>query len=162
MVIITDLRANITYVNPAFEEMTGYKREEVVGENPRILNSGEQDAAFYEDLWETVTSGNVWSGRSLNLKKNGQRYTQEFSIGPIRDDLGSIIGYVGVARDISDQLIIEAQLRQSQKLESIGELAAGIAHEINTPTQYVSSNIQFLKDSFVTYEKNARPMSKAY
>nr|WP_321259289.1 PAS domain S-box protein [uncultured Pseudodesulfovibrio sp.] len=153
MVIITDLRANITYVNPAFEEMTGYKREEVVGENPRILNSGEQDAAFYEDLWETVTSGNVWSGRSLNLKKNGQRYTQEFSIGPIRDDLGSIIGYVGVARDISDQLIIEAQLRQSQKLESIGELAAGIAHEINTPTQYVSSNIQFLKDSFVTYEK---------
>lgn len=153
MVIITDLRANITYVNPAFEEMTGYKREEVVGKNPRILNSGEQDAAFYEDLWETVTSGNVWSGRSLNLKKNGQRYTQEFSIGPIRDDQGSIIGYVGVARDISDQLIIEAQLRQSQKLESIGELAAGIAHEINTPTQYVSSNIQFLKDSFVTYEK---------
>lgn len=153
MVIITDLEAHITYVNPSFEDVTGYKREEVVGKNPRILNSGEQSAAFYEDLWKTVTSGNVWSGRSLNLKKNGQRYTQEFSIGPIRDDQGSIIGYVGVARDISDQLIIEAQLRQSQKLESIGELAAGIAHEINTPTQYVSSNIQFLKDSFVTYEK---------
>ena len=153
MVIITDLEANITYVNPAFEKTTGYERDEVVGKNPRLLNSGEQDAAFYEELWGTVTRGNVWSGRSLNLKKNGQRYTQDFSIGPIRDEHDIIIGYVGVARDVSDQLVIEAQLRQSQKLESIGELAAGIAHEINTPTQYVSSNIQFLKDSFITYDK---------
>nr|WP_321512897.1 PAS domain S-box protein [uncultured Pseudodesulfovibrio sp.] len=153
MFIITDLDANITYVNPAFEETTGYTRDEVVGKNPRFLNSGEQGASFYGDLWGTVTQGDVYSGRFMNIKKNGQRYTQESSIGPIRDDNGGIIGYVGVARDISEQLVIEAQLRQSQKLESIGELAAGIAHEINTPTQYVSSNIQFLKDSFITYEK---------
>ncbi|NDV18578.1 PAS domain S-box protein [Pseudodesulfovibrio sp. JC047] len=153
MVIITDMDANITYVNPAFERTTGYKREEVVGQNPRILKSGAQDGAYYDGLWGTVTQGNVWSGRSLNRKKNGQNYTQDFSIGPILDDGGTLIGYVGVARDVSDQLVIEAQLRQSQKLESIGELAAGIAHEINTPTQYVSSNIQFLKDAFVTYSK---------
>ncbi|WP_319542277.1 PAS domain S-box protein [uncultured Pseudodesulfovibrio sp.] len=153
MIIIMDMDANITYVNPAFEKTTGYKRDTVIGKSPGFLNSGEQDSSIYEELWRTVTRGDVYSGRFINLKKNGKRYTQELSIGPILDGHGDIIGYVGVARDISEQLVIEAQLRQSQKLESIGELAAGIAHEINTPTQYVSSNIQFLKDSFITYEK---------
>ncbi|MDC0335857.1 PAS domain S-box protein [Pseudodesulfovibrio sp.] len=153
MIILTDLDANITYVNPAFCTITGYTREEAIGNNPRILNSGEKDTAFYEDLWSKLTIGNTWHGRFTNIRKDGKRYTQESTIGPIRDTVGSIIGYVGVARDISDQLISEAQLRQAQKLESIGELAAGIAHEINTPTQYVNSNMQFLADAFETYSK---------
>ena len=153
MVIVTDLGGNITYVNPAFKTITGYTPEEAVGDNPRILNSGEQNRAFYKELWGKLTSGETWNGRFINIKKNGERYTQDSTIGPIRNKAGALIGYVGVARDISDQLMSEAQLRQAQKLESIGELAAGIAHEINTPTQYVNSNMQFLADAFETFSK---------
>ncbi len=155
MIIITDLGGKIQYVNPTFVEVTGYSKDEAVGETPRLINSGEQGAEFYEDLWGTLTAGNIWSGRFLNKRKNGEIYTQESTIAPIRNAQGECIGYVGVARDISEQLFMEARLRQSQKLESIGELAAGIAHEINTPTQYVASNLQFFEDSFKTYAELA-------
>ncbi|MCJ2164768.1 MULTISPECIES: PAS domain S-box protein [unclassified Pseudodesulfovibrio] len=149
-IIITDPSGTITYVNPAFERITGYHRREAIGKNPRILKSGEQGTEFYDDLWNTLLSGNIWHGQYVNKKKNGERYTQEATIGPVRDRQGEIISYVGVARDISRQLVTEAQLRQAQKLESIGELAAGIAHEINTPTQYVITNTHFLGESFAT------------
>lgn len=152
-IVITDLKGNITYVNPSFETITGYHRDEVLGKNPSILKSGEHDGEFYKNLWGTITKGEVWAGRFVNLRKNGQRYTQEATIGPVRDEQGKAISYVCVARDISEQLIFEAQLRQAQKLESIGELAAGIAHEINTPTQYVISNSQFLEEAFGTLMK---------
>ncbi len=149
-IMITDLDGIITYVNPGFERITGYSRKEIIGQNPRVLSSGEHDTDFYKDLWETITTGRIWSGRFINQQKDGQRYTQETTIGPIRDENDVTFSYVCVGRDISDQLIVEAQLRQAQKLESIGELAAGIAHEINTPTQYVSTNTQFLEESFAT------------
>ncbi|QJB57181.1 PAS domain-containing sensor histidine kinase [Pseudodesulfovibrio sp. zrk46] len=151
MIIITDLDGTISYVNPAFEQVSGYSKEEVLGKNPRILNSGEHKRDFYIGLWETLVADEIWTGRFINRRKNGERYTQESTIGPVKNDNGERIGYVGVARDISEQLVIEARLRQSQKLESIGELAAGIAHEINTPTQYVTSNLQFFEDSFAKY-----------
>lgn len=118
-----------------------------------MWGSGEHGKEFYQELWNTIANGKVWTGRIVNLRKNGQRYTEEASIGPVRDGQGNIISYVCVAKDISERLIVEAQLRQSQKLESIGELAAGIAHEINTPTQYVLSNSQFLEEAFGTLVK---------
>lgn len=152
-ILITDVKGRITYVNPAFEKITGYSKAEVKGKNPRMWGSGEHADAFYRDLWSTISSGEVWAGRIVNLRKDGQRYTEEATIGPVRDEKGEIVSYVCVAKDISDQLAIEAQLRQAQKLESIGELAAGIAHEINTPTQYVLSNTQFLEESFGTLIK---------
>lgn len=150
MIFITDLNSIITYVNPAFEKVTGYTKSEAVGENPSMLHSGEHDADFYAGLWGVLGRGENWVGRFINKKKSGETYTQQTTIGPIRDGKREVIGYVGVARDISEQLVAEGQLRQSQKLESIGELAAGIAHEINTPAQYVMSNLQFLEDSFTT------------
>lgn len=153
MVIITDINGIITYANPAFEAVTGYTQRDIVGKNPNFLSSGEQGPDFYKNLWGTIARDEVWSGRFVNLKKNGKRYTQEATIGSIRNQTGEVIGYVEVARDISNQLVAEAQLRQSQKLESIGELAAGIAHEINTPTQYVTTNLQFLGDAFASYSK---------
>jgi len=153
VVIITDIKGIITYVNPAFEVITGFSRQDALGKTPNILKSDDQNEAFYKELWETIARGEAWSGRFVNLRKNGRRYTQEANIGPIRNHDGQTTGYVCVARDISDQLVVEAQLRQAQKLESIGELAAGIAHEINTPTQYVTSNLQFLGDSFDSYSK---------
>jgi PAS domain S-box-containing protein len=153
MVVMTDLKGVMTYVNPAFEAVSGYSRAEALGKTTGILSGGEHADEFFNNMWETITSGKVWKGRIVNRRKNGERYTLESSIGPIRNHAGELIGFVGVGRDISQQLVVESQLRQSQKLESIGELAAGIAHEINTPTQYVTSNLQFLSDSCKTYGK---------
>ncbi|SDK91636.1 PAS domain S-box-containing protein [Maridesulfovibrio ferrireducens] len=149
-IMITSIEGIITYVNPAFHEISGYSPQEAIGKNPRFLKSGEQDITFYDNMWDTILGGHIWKGILVNIKKDGKRYTQEATIGPVRDESGKIINFVCVARDISQQLIIEAQLRQAQKLESIGELAAGIAHEINTPTQYVSTNTQFMAESFAT------------
>ncbi|XXJ18217.1 PAS domain S-box protein [Desulfovibrio caledoniensis] len=153
MIVMTDLNGVMTYVNPAFEAVSGYSRAESVGRATSLLASGEHKDEFFANMWDTITSGKVWKGRIVNRRKDGERYTLESSIGPIRNHAGELIGFVGLGRDISQQLVVESQLRQSQKLESIGELAAGIAHEINTPTQYVTSNLQFLHDSCGTYSK---------
>ena len=149
-IAITDTERVYRYVNPAFETMTGYSREEAVGQTPAmILGSGGHDDDFYEDLWSTIGNGQVWSGRLQTSKKNGTTYDEMLTISPIEDsNSGEITGYVSIARDITEQLQLEQQLVQSQKLESIGQLAAGIAHEINTPTQYVGDNTRFAKDAF--------------
>ncbi|WP_419783809.1 PAS domain S-box protein [Maridesulfovibrio sp.] len=147
-IIITDTSGIIEYVNPAFERITGYSAAEAIGMNPSILKSGEHDDYFYTEMWVKITQGKTWTGRFINHTKSGKRYTQEATITPVKNENGQIVSFVGVAKDISQQLMVEAQLRQAQKLESIGELAAGIAHEINTPTQYVTTNIKFLDESF--------------
>ncbi|WP_272699025.1 PAS domain S-box protein [Desulfovibrio sp. Fe33] len=151
MIVMTDLDGITTYVNPAFEEVSGYSRGEAVGRTSGLFQGGERNGNVSSGTWETITGGKVWKGRIVNRRKNGERYTLESSVGPIRNHAGELIGFVGVGRDITEQMAVESQLRQSQKLESIGELAAGIAHEINTPTQYVTSNLQFLSDAFKTY-----------
>ncbi len=149
-VVITDPQGTIQYVNPAFERVTGYSREEVVGRNPRVLRSGQQDAAFYAGLWETILRGETWSGVLVNRRKDGTPFEEEATISPVRDTEGRIVNFVAVKRDVTAQRQLEGQLRQAQRLESIGQLAAGIAHEINTPTQYISDNTRFLRDSFTT------------
>lgn len=147
-IMITNTSGVIIYVNPAFEQINGYSAKEAIGNTPGFLESGEHDDSFYSEIWASINRGSIWKGRIVNKSKEGKRCTQETTIAPVRDESGKIVNFVSVARDISQQLIIEAQLRQAQKLESIGELAAGIAHEINTPTQYVTTNVKFLEDNF--------------
>ncbi len=130
-VLVTDAQGAITYVNPAFERITGYLRGEVTGENPRILKSGVQDEAFYNDLWQILGRGEVWSGRLQNKKKDGQSYTAEMTISPVVDEYGHVVSYVALQRDITEQIALERRLIQSQKLEAIGTLAGGIAHDFN-------------------------------
>lgn len=158
-IIITDTSGTIEYVNPAFEKTTGYSAAEAIGNNPSMLKSGEHDDYFYSEMWGKITQGMTWTGRFINHTKSGKRYTQEATITPVKNENGKIVSFVGVAKDISQQLMVEAQLRQAQKLESIGELAAGIAHEINTPTQYVTTNIKFLDESFGELIKNINGIS---
>jgi PAS domain S-box-containing protein len=137
-VMLTDIKGRIQYVNPAFEAMTGYKRLEVFGKNPCFLKSGKQDDAFYKNLWETITNGNVWTGRFINKKKDGSLIQEDATISPIRDDTRTIIGFAAIKRDVTDEVQREAQQRQAQKMEAIGALAGGIAHDFNNILQAIS------------------------
>ncbi|MBI9019722.1 MAG: PAS domain S-box protein [Verrucomicrobia bacterium] len=138
VVLITDVKGAIQYVNPAFEKVTGYSREEALGQNPRILKSGEQDAAFYKKLWATLLRGETWSGLFVNRKKGGTFYTEEAMISPVKDADGQIVNFVAVKRDVTSELKIEEQLRQSQKMESIGQLVGGVAHDFNNLLQIIN------------------------
>ena len=130
-IVVTDPAGVIQYVNPAFERITGYSRTEAIGQTPRILKSGKHDAAFYARLWETISSGEVWTGRFTNRKKDGGIYEEEQTISPVADDEGKVVNYVAIGRDVSDRLSLERRLRQAQKMEAIGMLAGGIAHDFN-------------------------------
>lgn len=131
VIVVTDAEGNIRYVNPAFEKVTGYTEQEVLGKNPRILKSGRQDQAFYKNMWETITSGRTWKRRMLNRRKDGTLYTEKASISPVVDQQGVITNYVAVKRDVTSEIEMEKRLAQAQKMESIGNLAGGIAHDFN-------------------------------
>ena len=130
-VIITDVQGTITYVNPAFESMSGYQKSEVIGRTPRILQSGEHDAAFYRQLWDTIRAGGVWRGRFVNRRRDGARYIVDATITPVRDADGHITHYISLQHDVTREVGLEEQYRQSQKMEVLGQLTAGIAHDFN-------------------------------
>ena len=131
IVVITNAKGSIQYVNRAFEKVTGYSREEVLGQNPRILKSGEQDESFYRQLWETISGGDTFQGKMINKRKDGRIYTEDATISPVFDIGGQIVNYVAAKRDITAQLQLQAQLIQAQKMESVGRLAGGVAHDFN-------------------------------
>ena len=130
-IVITDPRGMVQYVNPAFERITGYASDEIVGRNPRILKSGHHDASFYEKMWRTIKSGKTWQGKIINRHKAGSLFTEETTISPVLDGSGKIVNFVAVKRDITDEITLNKRLRQSQKMEAIGTLAGGIAHDFN-------------------------------
>ncbi|MBI5815516.1 MAG: PAS domain S-box protein [Nitrospinae bacterium] len=130
-IVITDTAGAIQYVNPAFERITGYTKNEALGRNPRILKSGKHEDKFYRDLWSAITAGKVWKGRIINKKKNGELYEDEAVISPLFDHSGRIVNFVAVKRDISREVELEKRIRRSQKMEAIGSLAGGIAHDFN-------------------------------
>ncbi len=130
-VIITDTDGNIEYVNPTFEKITGYGFNEVKGENPRILKSGEHSEEFYKNMWDTISSGNVWHGLLINRKKDGTLFYEDSSIFPIKDDSGNILHFAAVKRDVTKEKLYENQVRQMQRLDAIGSLTTGIAHDFN-------------------------------
>ena len=148
-ITITDSEGRVEYVNPAFETTTGFKSSEVLGKTPFDVQNFEHDEEFYEKLHKTIESGGVWSGKFTKHKKDGTLYYEEGTISPVKNDGGRIINYIALMRDTTHQTELELQLRQAQKLESIGQLAAGIAHEINNPIQYVGDNLRFFQESFV-------------
>jgi len=131
IIVITDSDGNIRYVNPAFEYITGYKKEEALGKNPRVIQSGKHNEKFYKDLWNTVISGSIWRGHFINKKKAGNFYEEEATISPVKDKTGALTGYVAVKRDVTEQMKQEEYLRQTQKLQAIVTLSEGIAHNFN-------------------------------
>jgi len=130
-ITITDKNGTIQYVNPSFERISGYAREEIIGQNHHILKSSKHDEAFYKAMWNTLSRGEVWTGYMINEKKDGTTYRVEASISPIRDNASTIINYVTIERDVTHEAELETQLRQVQKMEAIGTLVGGIAHDFN-------------------------------
>ncbi|MFQ5651065.1 MAG: response regulator [bacterium] len=142
-IMITDARGNIEYVNPKFTEVTGYTREEVLGKNPRILQSGETSPAEYQRLWLTITAGKEWRGEFQNKKKNGELYWEFFSISPIKNEQGVITHFVAVKEDTTERKQLQEQLLQAQKMETIGTLAGGVAHDFNNLLTTILGNAEF-------------------
>jgi PAS domain S-box-containing protein len=130
-VVITDKNGRIQYVNPSFEKTTGYRKDEVIGKNPKILQSGRHDPYFYQEMWKTLANGRAWKGHLINKKKDGTLFEEEVSITPVLNEAGEIMNFVAVKRDVTEQRKLEEQLSQAQKMESIGTLAGGIAHDFN-------------------------------
>lgn len=130
-IFITDTEGRIEYVNPKFTEITGYTADEVIGQTPCILKSGETSDAVYANLWKTIRAGHDWHGEFHNRRKDGKMVWESTSISPILDAAGAITHFVGVAEDITDRKSLEAQLRRAQRLEAIGTLATGLAHDLN-------------------------------
>ncbi len=130
-VMITDPQGSIVYVNPAFEQVTGYTRAEILGQNPRILKSGSQNTEFYQGMWATLLRGKTWTGHLTNRRKDGTPLEEAAVISPVRDASGRLVNYVAVKRDVTHEKSLEQQLLQAQKMEAVGRLAGGVAHDFN-------------------------------
>ena len=145
VIVVTDREGTIQYVNPAFERSTGYSREEAVGKNPRVLRSGKHGEAFYRELWDTITRGEVWTGHFINRKKDGSLYEEDATISPLRDSSGKIVNYVAAKRDVTHVVSLEKQVRTAQRMESVGTLAGGIAHDFNNVLTVIIGYGEMLK-----------------
>ena len=115
MVMITDPKGTIEYVNPAVTEITGYPRNELVGENSSILKSGAHPPEFYNTMWSQVAAGKVWHGTMINRKKSGELYHEEMTISPVKDDSGNITDYVAIKADITERKKIESALAEKER-----------------------------------------------
>jgi PAS domain S-box-containing protein len=151
LIVITDSKGIIEYVNPRFSEISGYSPEEVIGEKPGILKSGYKTNDEYKSFWETISSGKNWHGEFLNKKKNGELYWESANVSPIVDNYGKITHYVGVSEDITEKKQILQELtvskekaEQSDKLKS--EFLAQISHEIRSPMNAILNVIALAKE----------------
>jgi len=125
--VITDAEGTIQYVNPAFERLTGYSRQEAIGQNPRILKSGKQGPDFYKELWVTLKSGRPWQGHFINRRKDGTFFEEDATLSPILNAAGEIVNFVGVKRDVSEREktrreMLAQQANHRQILDSIADL----------------------------------------
>ena len=140
VVVITDTKGNIEYVNPKFTQLTGYTSGEVIGKNPRILRSGEMPSQEYKHLWETVINGNEWQGELHNRKKNGQLYWEFASISAIRSPQGVAEHYLKVSEDITER----------KRLEGLkDEFVSNVSHELRTPLSIIKEAINLILDRIV-------------
>jgi len=131
VVVIMDVEGVIQYVNPAFTSVTGYEREEVIGKKGSILTSDEQEKNFYRELWQTISGGSRFKCRLANKRRDGTVYKVDVTISPVFEADGKIVSYVAVSRDVTEHILMEEQLRQAQKMEAVGRLAGGVAHDFN-------------------------------
>ena len=151
VVMITDRQGVIEYVNPKFTEVTGYTADEVIGQNPNILKSGEKDAEEYAALWKTLERGEEWRGEFHNRKKNGTLFWETASISAIRDGDGAVTHYLAVKEDITQRKTLEQtveernlELANAQALAAMGRMASMVAHDLRNPLSSIKMGWQIL------------------
>ncbi len=130
-IMVTDAEWNVQYVNPAFEKVTGYAKEEVLGRNPKILAADEENIRVYVGIEDTIRTGSPWKGRLKNKRKDGILFEQDSVVSPIRDPGGKIVNHVMASRDITREVQLEKQAQTAQHMQAVGTLAGGIAHDFN-------------------------------
>ncbi len=156
-IILTNKTGVILFANEAFCSMTGYALEEVLGKTTHFLKSGKHDAAFYSKLWETILAGRSWQGEIFNRRKDGTLYHEEMTITPIREADGQISHFIAIKKDLTRQTQWREQWHHTQKLETIGQLAGGVAHEFNNLLTIIHGNARLtLSDGDRLTEENRR------
>lgn len=135
-IFITDPEGTIRYVNPAFEALTGYSSAEAIGRNPQILKSGQHDEAFYAELWETITAGEVWEAKLTNQTKHGEFFEVEQKIVPVTDKHGEITHFVGIEQDITEQVLTTQTLNVLNRV---------LRHNLRTATQIIDGHAELLE-----------------
>jgi PAS domain S-box-containing protein len=155
IVAITDQRGIITYVNDKFCEISKYSREELLGQDHRIINSGYHPKAFIRDLWRTIAQGGIWRGELRNLAKDGSIYWVDTTIVPLLTAEGKPRQYLAIRSDITQRKVAEQQLMDQAALAQLGQLAAVVAHEVRNPLAGVKGTLQVLR-SRATMEANDR------
>lgn len=148
-VIITDHNRSIEYVNPSFENMTGYTREEVLGKKAYFLRSGAGKHELYDELWQSISAGGVYRGVIINRKKDGSTYHEQKTITPLKDNQGKITHFISTGHDISDLVkaeeqdrIHKAEFAHVARLGVLGEMTSGLAHELNQPLCAITTYAQ--------------------
>ena len=156
-IFITNREGIIEWANTAFTTITGYTTAEAVGHKPgQLLSSGKQDQAFFQGMWATILAGKVWHGELINRRKDGHLYSEEMTITPLPDEHGDIAQFIAVNHDITQRKVLEEQFRQAQKMEAIGQLAGGVAHDFNNILAAVMMHLGLLE-----YEPSLDPSTRS-
>lgn len=145
-VMITDVQGRIVYVNPAFTAVTGYTAKDAIGKTPKILNSRQHSRDFFRNLWHTILSGQPWRGEVTNRRKDGSLYTEFTVITPVRDARGEIVNFIATRQDVTERHALEDRLRQAQKMEAIGRMAGGVAHDFNNILNVILGYTEMVTD----------------
>ena len=144
IVATTDVSGRITYVNNKFCEISQYSREELLGQDHRIVNSGLHPKAFIKELWRTIANGHVWHGELRNKAKNGEFYWVDTTIVPFVDERGRPYQYIAIRNDITQSKAAEARLRDQAALARVGQMAAVVAHEVKNPLAGIKGAMQVI------------------
>ena len=147
-IFIIDTQGRIEWTNEAFKRVTGYG-DEVIGQTPEFLRSGKHDQAFYDQLWATVGRGEAWVGEVTSRRRDGTFFTSLSTVTPVAVGGRQATHFVAVSQDISQERDLEKRLAVSERMASLGTLAAGMAHEINNPLSFITANLEYVK-TFVT------------